>query len=230
MALLAALNQEQAFLEANRNIAGNDILLVDDVEEMRNYVVERHEALELERVDLKSNIRGLERVLADEEAALAELLAGAQTPSHTLELVVAGGGSGLAEVRVATQQAGWVSSYDLAWNDQEGTLNLGRYAQVIQTTGTDWRNVQLELRTGRPLGMTSRTEERPKLHTSEEVAFGGYCANVQWVNSGLRDDAARSLVLQGQGALASNWSMAPAERVSISGLARWPGCGWTIKS
>ncbi|MEC7692990.1 MAG: hypothetical protein VX446_01285, partial [Bacteroidota bacterium] len=89
MALLAALNQEQAFLEANRNIAGNDILLVDDVEEMRNYVVERHEALELERVDLKSNIRGLERVLADEEAALAELLAGAQTPSHTLELVVA---------------------------------------------------------------------------------------------------------------------------------------------
>ena len=82
MALLAALNQEQAFLEANRNIAGNDILLVDDVEEMRNYVVERHEALELERVDLKSNIRGLERVLAEEEAALAELLAGAQTPSH----------------------------------------------------------------------------------------------------------------------------------------------------
>ena len=62
-------------MEANRNIAGNDILLVDDVEEMRNYVVERHEALELERVDLKSNIRGLERVLADEEAALAELLA-----------------------------------------------------------------------------------------------------------------------------------------------------------
>ena len=217
MALLAALNQEQAFLETNRNIAGNDILLVDDVEEMRNYVVERHEALELERVDLKSNIRGLERVLADEEAALAELLAGAQTPSHTLELVVAGGGSGLAEVRVATQQAGWVSSYDLAWNDQEGTLNLGRYAQVIQTTRTDWRNVQLELRTGRPLGMTSRTQERPKLHKSEELAFGGYCANVQWVNCGLRDDAARSLVLQGQGALASNWSMAPAERVSISG-------------
>ena len=114
-ALLAALNQEQAFLEANRNIAGNDILLVDDVEEMRNYIVERHEALELERVDLKSNIRGLERLLADEEAALAALLAGAQTPSHTLELVVAGAGIGLAEVRVATQQAGWVSSYDLAW-------------------------------------------------------------------------------------------------------------------
>ena len=88
----------------------------------------------------------------------------------------------------------------MAWNDQEGTLNLGRYAQVIQTTGTDWRNVQLELRTGRPLGMTSRTQERPKLHKSEEVAFGGYCANVQWVNSGLRDDAARAQVLQGQAA------------------------------
>ena len=216
-ALLAALNQEQAFLEANRNIAGNDILLVDDVEEMRNYIVERHEALELERVDLKSNIRGLERLLADEEAALAALLAGAQTPSHTLELVISGRGGGDAEVSVATQQAGWVSSYDLAWNEKEGALEVGRYAQVIQTTGTDWRNVELELRTGRPLGMTSRTQERPKLHTSEEVAFGGYCANVQWVNSGLRDEKARALVLGGQGALASNWSMSPSGRVSISG-------------
>ena len=59
LALLAALNQEQAFLEANRAIAGNDILLVDDVEEMRAYLAEQHETLELERVDFKSNIRGL---------------------------------------------------------------------------------------------------------------------------------------------------------------------------
>lgn len=217
LALLAALNQEQAFLEANRAIAGNDILLVDDVEEMRAYLADQHETLELERVDFKSNIRGLERLLAEEEAALAALLADAQTPSHTLELVVVGMGRGRAEVRVATQQAGWVSSYDLAWNEQEGTLSVGRHAQVIQTTGADWQNVQLELRTGRPLGMTSSAEGRPQLHTSDEAAFGGYCANVQWVNSGLRDDAARSLVLQGQGALASNWSMAPSSRVSISG-------------
>ena len=126
-ALLAALNQEQAFLEANRTIAGGDILLVDDVEEMRVYVAERHEALELERVDLKSNIRGLERLLADEEAALSALRAKAQSPSHTLELVVAGEGRGRAEVRVATQLSGWVSSYDLAWNDEEGTLDVGRY-------------------------------------------------------------------------------------------------------
>ena len=217
LALLVAINQEQAFLEANRAIAGNDILLVDDVEEMRAYVADRHENLELERVDLKSNIRGLERLLTEEEAALAELHAAAQTPSHTLELVIAGEGSGLAEVSVATQQAGWVSSYDLAWNQEEGTLDVGRYAQVIQTTGIDWKNVQLELRTGRPLGMTPRVQERPRLHASDDAAFGGYCANVQWVNSGLRDVAARSLVLQGQGALASNWSMAPSERVSISG-------------
>jgi len=217
MALLAALDQEQAFLEANRAIAGGDILLVDDVEEMRVYVAERHEALELERVDLKSNIRGLERLLAEEKAALSALRSKAQSPSHTLELVVAGEGRGRAEVRVATQLSGWVSSYDLAWNDEEGTLDVGRYAQVIQTTGTDWENVQLELRTGRPLGIASRAPERPQLHANDEAAFGGYCANVQWVNSGLRDDAARSLVLQGQGALASNWSMAPCERVSISG-------------
>ncbi|MEE2919891.1 MAG: DUF4139 domain-containing protein [Bacteroidota bacterium] len=217
LALLAALNQEQAFLEANRTISGNDILLVDDVEEMRAYVAERHQALELDRVDLKSNVRGLKGLLAAEEAALATLLADAQTPSHTLELVISGRGGGDAEVSVATQQAGWVSSYDLAWNEKEGALEVGRHAHVIQTTGSDWEDVQLELRTGRPLGLVARGQQRPQLFTGNEASFGGYCANVQWVNSGLRDEKARALVLGGQGALASNWSMSPSGRVSISG-------------
>ena len=103
LALLAALNQEQAFWEANRTISGNDILLVDDVEEMRAYVAERHQALELDRVDLKSNVRGLKGLLAAEEAALATLLADAQTPSHARTGDFWPGG-GDAEVSVATQQ------------------------------------------------------------------------------------------------------------------------------
>ena len=38
-ALLQSLEQEQRFLEANRGIAGsNDVLLVDDLDEMRHYV------------------------------------------------------------------------------------------------------------------------------------------------------------------------------------------------
>ena len=63
-ALLSALDQERAFLEYNRTIGGGgEVLLVDDVEEMRHYVAQRHQELALDRVDLTSNLRVMREAL-----------------------------------------------------------------------------------------------------------------------------------------------------------------------
>ena len=44
-ALLQALDQERVFLEYNRSIGGaGEVLLVDDVEEMRHYLAQKHRA------------------------------------------------------------------------------------------------------------------------------------------------------------------------------------------
>ena len=216
-ALLMGLDQERAFLEENRDIGGSEILLVDDVEEMRAYIALQHESLSLRRVDLMANIRGLEKALVQAESDLESLTRRASNPSHSLELVVTGTGKGQARVSVATQLAGWVSSYDMSWNEESRQLGIGRFARLVQTTGLDWENVRLELRTGKPLGFSGQRDVKPKLMSRNDVSSGGYCANVQWVNSGLQDAAARQLVLQGQGAMASNWSMGSGKRVSISG-------------
>ena len=217
-ALLAALDQERAYLEANRHIGGGqEVLLVDDVEEMRHYLAQRHQELALDRVDIVSNLRSLESQLASATADLDALTRESQTPQHALELVVSGKGRGEARLEVATARAGWVSSYDVSWDEDEAQLEITRFARVVQTTGQPWDNVSLELRTGQPLQGAGRREVKAQLQARADVTYDGYCANVQWVNSGLSDSRARQDVLSGQGALASNWRMNVEDKVNVSG-------------
>lgn len=217
-ALLDALDQERAFLESNRSIGGaGEVLLVDDVEEMRHYVAQRHKELALERVDLSSNVRVLKQALESTQRDLDVLMSQANRPSNALKLVLAGEGKGLARVQVATQLAGWVSSYDVSWSDDSQKLRMVRFARVVQTTGQPWADVTLELRTGQPLGFQSTPTARPQLQEGLSQNDQGYCANVKWVNSGLKDVAARQDVLRGQGALASNWRMQAGQRVTVNG-------------
>ncbi|MEC8360758.1 MAG: DUF4139 domain-containing protein, partial [Bacteroidota bacterium] len=140
-----------------------------------------------------------------------------QTTLHALELVVSGKGRGKARIEVATARAGWVSSYDVSWDENEAQLQISRFARVVQTTGQPWKNVALELRTGQPLRGAVRRQFKAQLQSRAEVSYDGYCANVQWVNSGLSDARARQDVLTGQGALASNWRMAVADKVDVAG-------------
>ena len=91
LALLHSLDQERAYLEANRSIGSeNEVLLVDDVEEMRHYLAQKHQELALRRVDIASNVRDLELQLQSAESDLAALKAEATREMHGLELVLAG--------------------------------------------------------------------------------------------------------------------------------------------
>ena len=217
-ALLSALDQERAYLEANRHIGGGqEVLLVDDVEEMRHYLAQRHQELALDRVDIASNVRSLEAQLVAAEADFEALKREAQTAQHALELIVSGEGRGEARLEVATARAGWVSSYDVSWDERKAQLQITRFARVVQTTGQPWRDVALELRTGQPLRGAVRRQVKAQLQAQADVSYDGYCANVQWINSGLSDARARQDVLAGQGALASNWRMTVEDKVNVSG-------------
>ncbi|MEC8113763.1 MAG: DUF4139 domain-containing protein, partial [Bacteroidota bacterium] len=173
LALLHSLDQERAYLEANRSIGSeNEVLLVDDVEEMRHYLAQKHQELALRRVDIASNVRDLELQLQSAESDLAALKAEATREMHGLELVLAGEGRGSIELEVATQRAGWVSSYDVSWDDQTGQLDVRRYARVVQTTGMDWDDVALELRTGQPIGTIAPRRSRSEIEMREGAANG----------------------------------------------------------
>jgi len=222
-ALLEALDQERAFLQANRAIGGeSEVLLVDDVEEMRHYVAQRHRELALERVDLVTNIQALARSVEDLERTLATLVARGRDTHPALSLVVQGSGSGTAKVRVATALAGWVSSYDVSWQEADRALKVDRYARVVQSTGWPWENVEIVFRTGQPLSeLAAPTGQAQEVQLRDEPAFkSAYCASYEWVNSGLTNIQAREDVLRGQASFASTWSMGGNTRVTLDGEGR----------
>ena len=222
-ALLEALDQERAFLQANRAIGGeSEVLLVDDVEEMRHYVAQRHRELALERVDLVTNIQALARSVEDLERALATLVARGRDTHPALSLVVQGSGSGTVKVRVATALAGWVSSYDVSWQESDRALKVDRYARVVQSTGWPWENVEIVFRTGQPLSeLAAPTGQAQEVQLRDEPAFkSAYCASYEWVNSGLTNIQAREDVLRGQASFASTWSMGGSTRVTLDGEGR----------
>ena len=65
-------------------------------------------------------------------------------------------------MHVATRRAGWVSSsYDVSWDEGKDALSVERFARVVQTTGLDWEDVSLVLRTGEPLG-AAMPQRRPQ--------------------------------------------------------------------
>ena len=147
-------------------------------------------------------------------------------PSTPLNLV-SGKGRGEARLEVATSRAGWVTSYDVSWDEDEAQLQISRFARVVQTTGQPWKDVTLELRTGQPLRGAVRRQAKAQLQTRAEVSYDGYCANVQWVNSGLSDVRARQDVLSGR-ALASNWRMAVGDKVDVAGTGKQRGFFLTL--
>ena len=105
---------------------------MDDVEEMRHYLAERHKELALNRVDVASNVRHLEAQLSKVEGDFHALETQSRQPNQVIQFTVAGHGKGEARLQVATQLAGWVSSYDVYYDDRKENLQIRRFAKVIQ--------------------------------------------------------------------------------------------------
>ena len=164
-----------------------------------------------------SNIRALQLDLDVALQDLEDLEVRAASPSQALQLVLAGTGRGDLRVHVATRRAGWVSSYDVSWDEGKDALSVERFARVVQTTGLDWEDVSLVLRTGEPLGAAMPQARRPQLKRKSAMTYDGYSANVAWVNSGLSDDRAREDVLNMQAPQSSNWQHDVKGRVGVSG-------------
>ena len=218
MALLSAIDQECAYLEANRNIGGQqEVLLVDDVEEMRHYLAERHKELALNRVDVASNVRHLEAQLSKVEGDFHALETQSRQPNQVIQFTVAGHGKGEARLQVATQLAGWVSSYDIYYDDRKENLQIRRFAKVIQKTGQPWLHVELKLRTGQPVVESLQNALQSPLQIQDGGGSNTYFAGVRWVNSGLSDLSAGQELLAGRSSMFCNWSFNAEDKVNISG-------------
>ena len=108
--------------------------------------------------DAKFRADEAERSLREAREALAtaeQVLAALQTEDEgTVQLSIAASSERAAEgvitISYTHYDAGWMPTYDMRLNKQEGRLSIERGAMIRQGTGEDWADVNLTLSTVRP--------------------------------------------------------------------------------
>ena len=152
-ALLHTLNEERAFLQANRKIGSDqEVLLVDDLIEMADFLRERNQDLGLEILDVNLDITTAESKIQDLEKRKNELTnsgGGVEGEIHLLLTNVSRNTkTEFVTLRYMTSKAGWTPQYSLYY--EEGEVFVKRQAQVQQKSGIDWNGVEVSLLSGRP--------------------------------------------------------------------------------
>ncbi|MBM56140.1 MAG: hypothetical protein CMB32_06255 [Euryarchaeota archaeon] len=152
-ALLHTLNEERAFLKANRKIGSDqEVLLVDDLIEMADFLRERNQDLGLEILDVELDIETAASKIAELESRKSSLInegVGKEGEIHlVLTNVSMNSKTEFVTVRYMTSKAGWTPQYSLYY--EEGEVFVKRQAQVQQKSGIDWLGVEVELLSGRP--------------------------------------------------------------------------------
>ena len=152
-ALLHTLNEERLFLQANREIGSDqEVLLVDDIIEMADFLRERNQDLGLEILDVQIDIEATSKKLSDLISRKNSLLNSGQGKEGEVKLVLTNI-SGVQQsefitIRYMTSKAGWTPEYSLFF--EEGEVFVKRQARLQQKSGVDWNGVEIALLSGKP--------------------------------------------------------------------------------
>lgn len=152
-ALLHTLTEERAFLQANRKIgSSSEVLLVDDVIEMADFLRERNQDLGLEILDVQIDIENVSDKLTELYKRYNNLLSLGADSEGVIEMTFTSSidhaGERNINLSYLINSAFWVPEYKLFY--EEGEVFVRRKAAITQNSGIDWRNTSIDLISGKP--------------------------------------------------------------------------------
>ena len=180
-ALKHTLNEEREFLKANRQIGSSqEVLLVDDLIEMADFLRERNQDLGLELLDVEMDIQVLQEELEILNRRLVKTRGtanGGVQMQGVLNLDLRSDNSSQSSeisIRYLTADAGWNVEYEVFFEENE--VFVKRKANIAQHTGLDWSEASISLITGRPMDELSLGELDPWVIDSAKPfsSGGGY--------------------------------------------------------
>lgn len=146
--------QEKQLLEANREMKGsNAVLVADDLMEMANFFKERFKQIEYRWLELMEQSRVNQENIQRMQNQMSSLnQRSGSNPSEILFTIRADkDGKFPLKLSYFTQNAGWYPNYDLRAEDINSPIELVYRAKVFQSTGNDWKGVNLTISTGNPI-------------------------------------------------------------------------------
>ena len=145
--------EEKNLLLANKTMGGTQNgVIVEDVMEMAEYFRTHLKEIELKLIDIQIE----EQDLAKQQQRLQNQLnqLSGQTHRNTSEILVniSSKTATTAKLQLSyhVHNAGWIPFYDIRSNSLGSNVELNYKANVHQTTGYDWNNVDITLSTGNP--------------------------------------------------------------------------------
>ncbi len=147
------LNKEEAMLLANQRIGGgNTNLTVAELKGMADFFRARMSEIVVARLKQDAAIRKLNERIAKVQSqinAQNELYA---RNSSEIVVSVSADNATTAELEVSyvVTRAGWQPVYDLRGTNTKSPIQLSYKANVFQSTGEEWKNVNLTLSTANP--------------------------------------------------------------------------------
>jgi len=147
------LDKRLEFLSKNQNVSGNQTgVQLDKLKAADDYFNSEITKIYYERqnIQLINDSLGIQLNLTENQIHESRSSV-KQTPGN-IEVVVDAPAAGQFrfEVEFYTKNAGWFPVYDIKVNSVEKPLNLNYRANIYQSTGIDWKNVNLKLSSANP--------------------------------------------------------------------------------
>ena len=152
------LLEEKKFLKANRQIGSNqEVLLVDDVIEMADFLRERNQEIGLEILETEISVQVIKEDLIRLQLIKDELLSLGADKEGVVHMiltnVVAKPKTSLITLSYLTKSASWSPEYEV--NYVGSSVVFQRNAVVVQSSGVDWQGADIVLVSGKPSGSLS---------------------------------------------------------------------------
>jgi hypothetical protein len=150
-ALLEAYNEELSMIQANRRVSGNELLLVEDLQEHADFWRKRVKELKYLMLELKLEIEVLQQDCNQINGSRGEWEEKQLEREGQFVLKFSGPPNASAEVALVyiVSDAAWNPVYE-ASVASDGSITMKRFAKVSQSTQRDWDEVPLTLTVGRP--------------------------------------------------------------------------------
>lgn len=151
-----AVDQEEDLLITNKNISSKQALEIVDIEDLAELYKKRLPELKREsyRIDktIKENVVKLQQF----KQQLAERQAGKNNKQIWVRVSLAQAQNVRISLKYLVQDASWEPFYDVRSNDVGDDVTFILKANVRQSTGVNWENVELTLSTGNPVNYTAK--------------------------------------------------------------------------
>ncbi len=153
-----AVDQEEDLLIANKNISSKQSLEIVDLEDLAELYKKRLPELKRESYRLGKIMKENSIKLQAFKAQLAERQAGKNNKQIWIRVSLSQAQNVRINLKYLVQEASWEPFYDIRSNDIGENIVFILKANVRQSTGVSWDNVELSLSTGNPINYTAKPE------------------------------------------------------------------------